>query len=409
MATAAANGGSGGAVAVAKQPSGLIPAEERRAIIALDQTLQDGRREIAEAEASGSLMMKGMTTARVMQQVREMITPKMMQDVMKLMNTPVGFKTDRDPARSKQGTQPYPVETVRDVLIQALMDGARPVGNEFNIISGQYYRTKEQFERRIAEWPGLKQFKYSLGVPTIGQHGALVSGWASWKLNGAADRIDCKQEPDGIDSRIPVRINEGQGADAILGKATRKLLARVYKRLSGEQVEDDDEPTSDGGHTIDTTFHVVETPAPTPAANGMHGEDDPVWTYETRFLEADSIDAADGIMAEAAAELTDTQLDQASAWHHEALARLADQGAAEEEARETAAPHPLDGVWDKLNACEQKRDVERVYLEATKIEGLSEDDAKMLFSWRGQTLQRITDSRGSRASGGKQKELEGAK
>ena len=49
---------------------------------------------------------------------------------------------------------------------------------------------------------------------------------ASWKLNGT---------PDVMEAEIPVRINAGMGSDAILGKAERKMRARIYNRITGTE------------------------------------------------------------------------------------------------------------------------------------------------------------------------------
>jgi hypothetical protein len=50
-------------------------------------------------------------------------------------------------------------------------------------------------------------------------------------------RIDCTLEKDGAgtitDLRIPVRANAGMGRDALIGKAERKMLHRIYQRLHG--------------------------------------------------------------------------------------------------------------------------------------------------------------------------------
>lgn len=102
------------------QESALIPAATITSILALDKTVQDTRREIARAERDGNAMLKGFVLARGMQALRELLTPDIMKDVRALMNTPLGFRTDRDPAR---GEKPYDDDTVRDAVIAALMGG----------------------------------------------------------------------------------------------------------------------------------------------------------------------------------------------------------------------------------------------------------------------------------------------
>ena len=148
-------------------------------------------------------------------------------------------------------------------MIAALMDGARIVGNEFNIIAGNYYRTLEQFERRIREYPGLTDFRMELGVPHIQGDGALVDVRASWRLDGKPGRLECKRGAE-EDTRIPLRVNKGMGVDAVLGKAKRKFLARLLDYLDGTSFECDEAPAADG--TIQAGYTVLPPPGEGTAA-----------------------------------------------------------------------------------------------------------------------------------------------
>ena len=66
---------------------------------------------------------------------------------MPLMNTKVGFRTDRDGKPDKNGRvkPPYEVATVREAIIDAAIIGLLPTGNQFNIISSTMYPTKEGY------------------------------------------------------------------------------------------------------------------------------------------------------------------------------------------------------------------------------------------------------------------------
>lgn len=380
--------------APAPQSVGLIPEAELQAIVALDTTLRDGQRSIRDAEASGNMMLKGLTTARLTQTVRNLITPAMMRDIMALKGTALGFKTDEATRREGQ----YSEEAVRDVVIAALMDGARIVGNEFNIISGNYYRTKEQLERKVREFPGLREFRYSLSVPRISDGGAVVAGWASWKLHGTADRMDFMQS-EGFDARIPVRINSGQGADAILGKATRKLMYRVLQRLTGIDYGFEEEQTEEGPadpNVVDGRFEVVSESGSAVIEEGQQAQDDlrARATDEIRgqFGACNSPDEADGMLADVIGDGWDEEfVAEAKRWHAEALARLATS--------KQEALHPLQDIRDRMQACELKTDVNAIYREAVLRDGLTEEDKKTLFQWRGQEMNRIHGSRGERANG----------
>jgi hypothetical protein len=128
-------------------------------------------------------------------------------------------------------------------MMEAMIRGFQPIGNEMNIIAGRAYFTKEGFDRKVAQFPGLTDLEMFPSVPVQKDGGALVGYHASWKLNGKVDSLICdvvKVNEQPVDRRIPVRVNDGMGADAILGKATRKFLARIYKRISGATVPEGD-------------------------------------------------------------------------------------------------------------------------------------------------------------------------
>jgi len=155
--------------------------------------------------------------------------PFIRDNFMPLQNSALGFLTDKADGG-------YPIEVVRDVLCEALLRGFMPVGNEFNIIAGRFYGAKNGFERIVREFPGMRDLWFELGVPHMaGDKGALVPCVARWHFEGVEDELLCidKTKDGGIDARIPVRVNSGMGADGILGKATRKMYARIYQRLTG--------------------------------------------------------------------------------------------------------------------------------------------------------------------------------
>lgn len=172
------------------------------------------------------------------------ITSEMMQDIMALQGTGLGFLTDK-------GTAGYPVDDVKTVAIEAALMGAHWVSNEFNIISARPYLTKNFFTRKLREFPGLTDLQLYPGVPVLmGEKGALVPYVATWRLNGEEMRIerlltklDDKQE---LDQRICIKVNSGMGADAILGKAERKIKAAIYARLTGSDLTDGDVGDANG-------------------------------------------------------------------------------------------------------------------------------------------------------------------
>lgn len=144
--------------------------------------------------------------------------------VMPLQGTPLGFLTDKF----------YDVSVVRSCVTEAMMRGFNLVGNEFNIIAGRFYGTKSGFERLVGEYHGLTDLSLQPGVPQMRDRGgeALVPFIATWTLHGKRAGIECLLKGD-LDMRIPVKVNDKMGSDAIIGKATRKMLFRIYARLTG--------------------------------------------------------------------------------------------------------------------------------------------------------------------------------
>lgn len=201
-------------------------------------------------------------TADAIQKLREFITNDMMHSVMQLMNTPLGFLTDRDPSRpGKDGkkTTPYSDAIVKDCVIQALLRGLAIIGNEFNIIAGKCYVTKEGMRKLILKQPGIKQLRFIPEVPVSSTGGALVGCTVDWNESGEANGLICCKS-DESDTRIPVRVNAGMGTDAILGKAERKAYARVYQMITGQSACDGDaeEPVAGPSKAADTISRVTQ-------------------------------------------------------------------------------------------------------------------------------------------------------
>jgi hypothetical protein len=176
------------------------------------------------------VLMQTIKMARGMQALRNVLTESAINgDFMPLQNTALGFLTDKP--------EGYDWKTVRECVIEGLLRGFRPINNEFNIISGRFYGAKNGFERIVREYPGLRNLAFELGVPVmVADKGALVACEATWELDGEQMALSCQAPPKdgpGMDTRIPVRVNAGMGPDAILGKATRKMFARIYQKLSG--------------------------------------------------------------------------------------------------------------------------------------------------------------------------------
>lgn len=170
-----------------------------------------------------SVVERAIVMANTVGALRAILNDDFMRDtVHPLMDTPIGFKTD------KPGQ--YDVDTVRECVIVALLRGANIIGNEFNIISKNTYFTREFFSRKLTDL--VTDLRIDLSVPVMRNGGAVVSAKASWIVDGTKQEMACD---------IPVKVNAGMGADAILGKADRKIKYRIYCRVTGTSFTTDGE------------------------------------------------------------------------------------------------------------------------------------------------------------------------
>lgn len=233
------------------------------ALVAIDEAFSDCRGVMTLANAGS--MLHAIKLARGMTRLRDLITPEVMQEILPLMNSPLGFDTDRNPAKDANAV-PYPEHVVKDCFMVATLKGARPVGNEFNIIASSAYLTKAAYKRFILEFEGLTDFRPEYGLPRMGDGSAVVPCKATWKLNGQSQSLAMD---------IPVKLNRGMGADAAYGKAERKWHYRIHCLLTGtehDDVEDPDEPPNKGAGVINATASVRDTVQQTQAADKAHAQ-----------------------------------------------------------------------------------------------------------------------------------------
>lgn len=208
----------------------IVPESDLQTMLALDRTSQACSRQLVEAGANEAV--KALIVARSIKQFRSLLSESVMSDIMELMNSPLGFKTDRP---NNKNPSCYSLSVVRDCVVQAFMRGLRVTGNEINIIAENLYVTKEGFERLLSELDGMTNLKIQIGVPQTSEAGALVPARAEWVYHGVADGIVWEKEAT-ADYRIPIRVNSAMGIDAILGKAKSKVLRNIYARATGTRL-----------------------------------------------------------------------------------------------------------------------------------------------------------------------------
>lgn len=224
-----------------------LPTVSQKTITALDEAASAGQLTTSTA---GGQFARALAAANAVSTLRDLLTKDVMANVMQLLNTTLGFITDRRDA-------PYSVDVVRDCLIEAVLNGVSLTGNEFNIISGRCYITKNGMRHKLSNIEGLS-YTVTPGIPKLAEKGAVIVMSIDWTYQGQTNHKDLA---------IPVRVNAGMGTDAIIGKATRKSYAWLYDAITGTSVNEGD--VSDGD-TITVEAKPVTSPIEDP-----HVEDVP--------------------------------------------------------------------------------------------------------------------------------------
>lgn len=189
----------------------------------------------------------------VVNKLREALTDDVMKQVfMPLMNTTIGFRTDRDPKRvDKNGRapQPYSIAVVRDAIIDAVAFGLMPTGNQMNIISERMYPTKEGYTALLRKI-GCKYF-ISYGTPKLNENTADVECRISYEYGA---------EKKSFNYTANVKKDGYSSIDQIKGKAERKAKKTLYEYLTGVDLGDADETSSDPVDEQEQPAEVVAIP-----------------------------------------------------------------------------------------------------------------------------------------------------
>lgn len=169
--------------------------------------------------------------AKAFNEVKTRLDESMVKSFMSLQNSKLGFKTDKENG--------YELNTVRECLIECLISGVKPIGNEFNIIGGNFYVTKEGFTGIMARDSSFQDLDIKQELPQYDHDNkrASVKYTATWKHNGK------DYSTDGIVS-IKLQYTKSNYCvttdDAIFGKAERKIKSRVWNISSGSNFYEGD-------------------------------------------------------------------------------------------------------------------------------------------------------------------------
>lgn len=197
--------------------------------------------------------------AQIIKLLREALTDEVLDTIfMPLMNSKVGFRTDRDGKLNKKTGKVntlYDKATVREAIIDAALIGLRPTGNQFNIISGTMYPTKEGYTSLLKKIGAKYIIDYS--QPTVDPQGFATF---TCKIN-----YEYKGDKNSFSVSATVRTDQYSSYDQLRGKAERRAKKALYEYLTGTDYGEADETSS---RPIDTPYIDMTRPAVTGANQG---------------------------------------------------------------------------------------------------------------------------------------------
>lgn len=227
---------------MAKQETGVAKPEEVSKFMELAKKLNTSVQTVLTNNALMGFE-KAFQLAAATKELKSLLTDDYMMPIMELQGSKLGFKTDKD----AEGGYKLPV--VRNCLIEAVLFGVQPFGNQFNIIAGNCYLTKEGFGYLLKKETKIKKFSIIPALPRIktnddGTQSAAIVMKTKWTpADGSGELVE--------DLEIPIKVNKFMGTDAVIGKATRKARAWLYNTINGSEIPE--------GDAFDTTAEVVET------------------------------------------------------------------------------------------------------------------------------------------------------
>lgn len=169
--------------------------------------------------------------------LREALTDEVMDKVfMPLMNTKIGFMTDRTGKPNKKGqTLPlYSRDVVRDCIIDAVIIGLLPTGNQFNILAERMYPTKEGYTALLKK----------LGVRYVIEIGQDKSQNPQYAELACKINYNHNGEKNSFTVNTTVAKNDYSSNDQIRGKAERKAKKALYEYITGSDFGDGDESST---------------------------------------------------------------------------------------------------------------------------------------------------------------------
>lgn len=197
--------------------------------------------ELACKEAQGLQIVNNFgaafTAVHVVTLLRNALTDEVMTTVfMPLMNTKIGFLTDRNGRPNSRGdVKPfYSTNVVRDAIIDAVAIGLLPTGNQFNIIADRMYPTKEGYTALLRKL-GVKYFIEVSYDKSQTQGFAEIPCKISYRYEG---------ETNSFSIVATVKKDSYSSPDQLRGKAERRAKKALYEYITGCDFGDADDESS---------------------------------------------------------------------------------------------------------------------------------------------------------------------
>lgn len=169
--------------------------------------------------------------------------------LMPLMNTAVGFDTDRNPAKGWEGAS-YPPAVVLECATEAWLLGLSMTGNRWNIIGGRCYPRKEGYEDLLNK---LCRFTATVDVPPIPREIQDDGGYLTIPVR-IKYQLHEGGEQRSFAGAYKVRATKKNPTivENVEGKARRKAYRELYGQLTGLFLADadGDVPAVAGVHQV---------------------------------------------------------------------------------------------------------------------------------------------------------------
>lgn len=217
--------------------------------------------------------MRPLVVAQALHELRGAIGPDVLAVVRSMENTPLGFRTDRPPGGK---AMPYPDEVLRDCVIQGMLDGLGFSHNQWNIIGGNYYVTKNGWRKKLQD-AGCSQIVAQVEAPLpseISEQGggersskftAPMAAHASCTHKGQTYSVSMAATPERDTRRIVSAYGRdvGEAIGQMSGKAEATILRKLYHLCC-------DIPETDEPEPIPEPIVIERTPESTPEQRDLY-------------------------------------------------------------------------------------------------------------------------------------------